>query len=193
MARNFMAAALSRASLAVWIRESSLSRTPRLLIHRHLILSLFQEVPSKYLREGCEEESLPPYNDFLPVLNLAYAICRKFIIMIHLFRTLLISIYTVFHATSVAGNQVCKQLKLEEVILATETVPFVYPLRQLLLCVATPREARKRLTRNPAFLVVAPSLWKRLPVELCLAPSLPVFERMLKTSLFEEGFESILC
>ena len=52
----------------------------------------------------------------------------------------------------------------------------------------TLREVQKEITRNRAFLAVAPRLWNNLLVEIQRAPSLGIFRRKVKTWLFRQGF-----
>ena len=59
-----------------------------------------------------------------------------------------------------------------------------------LLHVVTPNKDWKLSSRARAFFAVALTSWNQLPEELCLAPSLQMFRRLLKTLLFREALHS---
>lgn len=56
-----------------------------------------------------------------------------------------------------------------------------------LLHSAWKEEIRLAGTRRKAFSAAAPQLWNSLPRETCLAPSLPVFHRLMKMELLKSG------
>ena len=81
---------------------------------------------------------------------------------------------------------------LAEHLLPPRSTRIIHSSQEVRLRGLTPREARRERTRNWAFSAVAPPLWKSVPPEICLDPSLGVFKSKLKTWLFRQASPPVI-